>query len=56
MNNSKKSNEETSSPIILLMAKQVDEPKVSGVYSNLTDSWSNRIFEATSSKKHCESM
>ena len=43
-------------PVVLFIAKQVEEPKVNGEYSSVTDTWTNRNYEFASSKKHNEDM
>ncbi len=46
----------TSKPVVLLIAKQVEEPKANGEYSPLTDTWTNRNYGLVPSKKHNEDM
>lgn len=52
---SNQANDKTK-PLVLLIAKQVEEPKATGEYSYLTDTWTNRKYEFSPSKKHNEEM
>jgi hypothetical protein len=46
----------TAKPVVLFIAKQVEDPIASGEYSSVTDTWTNRNYELAASKKHNEDM
>ncbi|MGC2237983.1 MAG: hypothetical protein WA584_17620 [Pyrinomonadaceae bacterium] len=43
-------------PVVLFIAKEVEEVEVGGNYSSITETWSDRNYELASDKKHNEDM